>query len=191
MRLWTVCILVAVALGTIAVPALAGYSISTTLDDLGYGYRYTYYVYNINEGWGYGSGLDGFFVLAPEQANVIAYAPPPSAYGWPGFWYINEASTGYFGWPVAPAGSKWIYFWGAGGESVYPAGSTAVMSFTTDKTTLPGLTTGDTVGYFGGSYGLEQYSVLGPTAQVPEAPAGLLCALAGVMGACLRRLKRR
>ena len=188
--------IVSVILCVMAVSSQAGYQISTQVERIDVGYRYTWSVYNVDQGHlppNY-AGLVNFHVLVPAATPVLGVTVPPPGSppapdsGW-GFWELYGAITDGVGavlCPAPPAGFKWLRYAGGGWGSVYPPDTTAVFSFTTDASTVPGNTDCNLVTFW--AYDLlplTHYSALfdttvGPTA-VPE-PSSLVAFLCGVSG---------
>ena len=134
-------------------PALAGYVIKTSQSALSAGQtRYTWTVLNEGET----RGLDMFALEVPAELRVLAYTVPPP--------YTNPSGTAY--WimeqrqdplkdshdsrvliPAPQPGKKRLKWCGMQSPSVYPPGTTATFSITTDSLVKSGNVHGYAVAY--------------------------------------------
>jgi len=109
-----------------AIPLTDEYTVEVITNQLGtYSWQFVYNITNNNQqapGLPY-TGLDGFFIVMPENAvisSVSVPAPyhPPSPT--PGSWFFKIWDD------------DWAQYWGNEEASVYPAGTTATFSFQAD-----------------------------------------------------------
>ncbi|MEO5802275.1 MAG: hypothetical protein ABIR24_01995 [Verrucomicrobiota bacterium] len=121
----------------------AGYSVHTKVEATNGKNLYTWTVYNQDQSW----GLDGFIMEVPQETRVLSYTVPPSystADG-TGYWIMDERQKEMLDdhddtviFPAAKSGMKWLVWWGRQSPSVYPAGTSAVFTLTTDSSVQPG-----------------------------------------------------
>jgi len=127
-------------------PLNGEYGIVSTTENLGGdSWRFRYTIQNLTEGNGSLTGLDGFYVMVPLTAEIINIeVPNPYIPGGGAYW---EASY-KFGYPPLDSNTyKWLIFWGAGAESVYPIGQSAIFSFEANNVQV-GTNEGYVVTYF-------------------------------------------
>ena len=129
-----------------------GYSVTSRVEQSGQGITYVWTVHNHQQDW----GLDQFAVEVPVNTRVLTNSLPPpfdnsdeSAQ-----WTIQETRQqqvdphdGNAWLPAPQAGKKWILWWGQSSGSVYPPGSVATFSLTTDAATAPGSVYAYTITY--------------------------------------------
>ena len=130
----------------------AGYTVEVQVDEEPGTNRYTWRVHNQDQS----SGLDHFVVEVPVQTRVLAFTVP-APYANPNGnarWIMLERQEPWLdahdGRVISPSprvGWKWLMWWGLESPSVYPAGSTAVFSVTTDSSVSPGDVNGLAVTY--------------------------------------------
>ena len=147
------------------------------------GYCYVWTVHNQNQG----TGLDQFAVEVPVETKVLTNSVPPPYFGYfdgNTYWEMQETTEaqvdphdGHDGntWlPAAKPGKKWILWSGQMPGSVYPPGSTATFSLTTDATTTPGevpvYTTTYTLAYAPHLYRSFLKNVIGPASSSVRQP---------------------
>jgi len=137
-------IIVACAILLVSVTSsLAGYTVQAQVEKASTQIHYTWTVYNQDQSW----GLDQFAIDVPTETRVLAHTVPPP-YGNPdgnAYWVMVETREAQVdphdqrAWlPAAKAGRKWIIWEGLQSPSVYPPGSTATFSLTTDASVEPG-----------------------------------------------------
>jgi len=169
-----------------ASPVMAGYHIASYVEEFPDSYQYTWSVHNENMGGGGGGGFNGLFIEVPLATSVLSYQVPFPFQS--GYWVCVEVNTSYsaaqnYETIRSPSeGHKWIVFWGHGVGSLYPRGTSAILSILTDKSTTPGLTTAGVVTYPDYIYNNQSlyYGVMGPSAIVPE-PSSLLALTSGLV----------
>lgn len=123
--------------------SLAGYSVQSQVAKSSEKIQYTWTVHNQDESW----GLDQFAIDVPAQTRVLASSVPPP-YANPNgnaYWVMVETREaqadphdGRAWLPAAKPGRKWIIWEGLQSPSVYPPGSMATFSLTTDTSVKPG-----------------------------------------------------
>jgi hypothetical protein len=149
-------------------------------------WEFVYDVTNENQGNGLTQGLDGFSVEVPRSATISGVISPAPYRGSPGYWGGGISDD----WGVHR-----ISWWGYGGESVYPVGTTARFGFRADGVDL-GSTPASVVTYYAaGSYNVYEVSLLGPVAvplaaTVPEPSTVLVWTALGAIGLGLVRRRR-
>jgi hypothetical protein len=125
----------------------AGYKVEVQVDTAPGTNRYIWTVHNEDQSW----GLDQFFIEVPVQTHVLAFTVPQPFANPDGNarWIMLErqepwidAHDGRMVSPSPRVGWKWLTWWGLESPSVYPAGSTAVFSVTTDSSVNPGVVNG-------------------------------------------------
>ena len=127
-------------------PLNGEYSIVSTTENLGGdSWRFRYTIENLTEGNGPLTGLDGFYVMVPLAAQITnIQVPSPYIDADGAYW---EASY-KFGYPPLDTDTyKWLIFWGAGPNSVYPIGQSAIFSFEANNVQV-GANQGYVVTYF-------------------------------------------
>lgn len=190
--------------GAQANPLAGQYAVTSSATSLGGDlWRFDYTVANIDQYNGGRTGWDGFLILVPDSAALVAHTVPASYYGSPGYWSMSEGGnfSAYATLGVTPpAGFHWMAWWGADPASVYPAGKGASFSVTLDHV-KPGENVGAPVTYWGFSYPTSttydqnawgQYTFYTTTltspAPVPEPETyALMLAGLGALGALRRR----
>jgi hypothetical protein len=125
------------------VTATPDYTVKSHVKRTGQGYYYEWTVHNKNQS----RGLDHFAVEVPIETQVLAHTMP-SPYANPhgtAYWEMLQTQTAQVdahdgnAWlPAAQPGKKWILWSGRQPASVYPPGSTAKFSVTTDASVIPG-----------------------------------------------------
>ena len=123
------------------------YVVEAHVEKTGQGYRYTWTVENEDQVM----GLDQFAVLVPKGTPVLANSVPPSFGGNPDGndrWVMSETAEaqvdpndGNTWLPAARPGKTWLLWSGQMPASVYPPGSTATFSLTTEAAIKPGKVT--------------------------------------------------
>lgn len=143
----TVCLLA----GSIAW-SFAGYTVNSQVQTAAETNHYTWTVHNQDQTW----GLDQFAVDVPVEIRVLAHTVPPPYTNPDGtaFWVMHETREAQVdphdgkAWlPAAPSGRKWLIWRGQESPSVYPPGTTATFSLTTDALVKPGAVRGTTMTY--------------------------------------------
>jgi hypothetical protein len=136
-----VAICIAIILWLMNVPK--EYVVKSHVEKNGQAYSYVWTVHNKNQSW----GLDEFAVEVPIQTHISTNSVPPPYSNSDGnaYWIMQEISQAQVDphdgrtWLPAPEhGRKWILWSGMQSPSVYPPGSTATFSLTTDAVTRPG-----------------------------------------------------
>ncbi len=135
-----------------ATSSFAGYSVHTTVETAGGKNLYTWTVYNQDQA----TGLDAFMMEVPVETQVLAYTVPPpySNEGGIAHWIMGERHKeahdphdGRMIYPAPKPGMKWLAWWGVQPPSVYPAGTSATFTLTTDASVEPATVNGLTVTY--------------------------------------------
>jgi hypothetical protein len=126
----------------------AGYTVNSRVEPVEGGYRYTWTVHNQDQA----QGLDVFVIEVPVQTRVLAYSVPPpysNPEGSGAQWVFGESYEAQVdphdnqAWVEAPGVGKKLLSWvGQQPPSVYPAGTTATFSLTTDSAVKPGAVRG-------------------------------------------------
>ena len=121
----------------------AGYSVQTQVESEAGRTRYTWTVHNPDQSW----GLDIFVLEVPLETRVLAKTVPPpySSADGTGYWIMEERykesldpHDGRVIYPAPKPGMKWLVWWGMESPSVYPPGTSAIFSLTTDSSVAPG-----------------------------------------------------
>lgn len=84
------------------------------------------------------TGLDGFYIMVPDNAVISDYITPPPYTGLPGYWapsIVTDQSIFDTG-NILPSGYQWVAWWGGHPQSVYPIGTTASFGFTLDNVNI-------------------------------------------------------
>ncbi len=177
-------VLVVIFVTLLAMPAFAGYQVTSIVDELADSYSYTWSVTNYEPGT---NGFEGFYVLVNNETNVINWTvppprqPAPGAYWSFGYVYSQINAQGQMLISEPPEGKKWLSFWGETWNSCYLPGSTAIFQIVTDKSTVPGQVDCTLAAYASyGNYPLAHYAITGPTTPVPE-PSSLLALAGGII----------
>ena len=132
--------------------SLAGYTVQTQVEKTSTQIHYTWTVHNQDQSW----GLDQFAIDVPRETRVLAHTVPPP-YGNPdgnAYWVMVQTREAQVDphdereWlPAAKAGRKWIVWEGLQSPSVYPPGTVATFSLTTDASVEPGTIAGTAATY--------------------------------------------
>lgn len=134
------------------VTARAGYKIDVQVESAPGTNRYTWVVHNEDQSW----GLDQFVIEVPVQTRVLACMVPPPYSNPDGnaYWIMQERQEPWVdphdSRTVSPrprAGWKCLMWHGMESPSVYPPGTTATFSLTTDSSVKPGVVHAMTVSY--------------------------------------------
>jgi hypothetical protein len=140
--------LLLIFLVSLVTPGFAGYTVRSTVEPAEGGYRYTWTVHNDDQE----SGLDLFVVEVPIETRVLARsvpAPYSNPEGSGAHWIFMETPEAQVdphakkAWLVAaPARKKYLLWCGQQPPSVYPPGTSASFSLTTDSSIKPGAVRG-------------------------------------------------
>jgi len=142
---WSAKILVAGCLlaGNV-VSSLASYKVKTEVESTAGCNHYTWIVQNQDQS----RGLDQFVVDIPVQTHILTNTVPPPYSNPDGsaYWVMRQTREaqvdphdGKVWLPAAQPGRKWIIWTGLQSPSVYPPGSAATFSLTTDDSLRPGV----------------------------------------------------
>jgi hypothetical protein len=128
--------------------AFAGYTVTSRVEPAKGGYRYTWTVHNQDQD----SGLDVFLIEVPVETRILAQTIPPpysNPEGSGAQWVFLETHEAQVdphdnqAWLIAaPPGKKYLLWCGQQPPSVYPPGTSASFSLTTDSSIKPGAVRG-------------------------------------------------
>jgi hypothetical protein len=172
----------------------AGYTVTTSVQDLGNTYKYTWTVTNLDQGIKFWTGMREFTVLVPDSvwSDVSGY---PNKYGFFGYsgdpvgdwgcFQANNRSTSETPTVILPTGFVGYHFRGQGSNDYVGMGQSAWFSITTDKIAIPlaGSAYATSEWWNNPIWRVTEVAVIGPTMPVPELSSivALLGMLAGLV----------